>query len=90
MRRNVVAFDDEALIGWLLELIEEPAAGFLAFVAEAAILADPEEYAILRPALWLLKQRNIRLPVTPSTISRYRPSPSLQASRFFGPKEKHR
>ena len=77
MKRTIVAFDDGALIGWLLELIEEPSPRFLSFLAEAAILADSEEYAVLRPGLLMLKRKYLRVPVTASTKSRSRPSLSM-------------
>ena len=56
MKYRVTAYDDRALIDWLLELIEEGSPDFLSFLAEAAILASPGEYAIIRPSLLLLKQ----------------------------------
>ena len=77
MKRTIVAFDDGALIGWLLELIEEPSPRFLSFLAEAAILADSEEYAVLRPGLLILKRKYVRVPVTSSTNRRGRPSLSM-------------
>jgi len=77
MNRNLIAFDDSALIDWLLELIEQASPRFLSFLAEAAILADPEEYATLRPGLLLLKQKHLRIPVTSGTNDRSRPSPRV-------------
>ena len=47
-----------------MELIEDSSPQFLSRLAEAAILANPEEYAILRPGLLLLKRRQITLPAT--------------------------
>jgi len=64
MRHSVVAYDDRTLIDWMLELIEEGSPGFLAFLAEAAILASPGEYAILRPSLLLLKRRHVHAHMT--------------------------
>ena len=52
-----MAFEDGVLIDWLMELIEDNSPQFLSCLAEAAIVASPEEYAILRPGLLLLKRR---------------------------------
>jgi len=77
MKHSLVAFDDAALIDWLLELLEEPSPRFLSFLAEAAILADSEEYAVLRPGLLMLKRKHLRVPVTSSKNGRGRASPSV-------------
>jgi len=87
MKHNIVAFDDGALIGWLLELIEEPAPQFLSFLAEAAILADREEYAILRPGLLVLKRKHMRPVVTSSMNGASHPSPKSHLSCFVTQKE---
>lgn len=64
MRPNIVAFDDRALIDWLLKLVQERSPHFLSFLAEAAMLADAEEYAIIRPGLLLLKRKESTEPMT--------------------------
>jgi len=56
-RANVIAFDDNELNDWLMEVIEESSGQFLPALAEAAVVACAEDYFLVRPVLIDLKRK---------------------------------
>jgi hypothetical protein len=52
------AFDDTQLGDWLIELVADGSGDFLCALAEAVVMADAVEYAVVRPALIELKRRH--------------------------------
>jgi hypothetical protein len=57
MEKTVIAQSDHPyMFEWLVKA-ETDAGGFLSTFARAALLADDENYAILRPALSLLREK---------------------------------
>jgi hypothetical protein len=54
---HVIAFEDSELSEWLIQAIEEDPGQFLRALAEAAVIACPEDYCLVRPVLIRLKRR---------------------------------
>jgi hypothetical protein len=50
-------FDDDELCNWLMDCIEDGSENFLCAVAEAALVADAEDYLVIRPALLALRRK---------------------------------
>jgi len=57
VRERLTAFDDDELINWLMECIEDGSENFLCAVAEAAVAANAEDYLVIRPALLTLRRK---------------------------------
>jgi hypothetical protein len=53
----VIAFEDSELNEWLMRTIEEGHGQFLSALAEAAVVACPEDYSLVRPVLISLKRK---------------------------------
>jgi hypothetical protein len=53
----VIAFEDTELAEWLMQAIEERFGQFLTALAEAATIACPEDYFLVRPVLIALKRK---------------------------------
>ena len=72
MRRKFVALDDPELNSWLLELIADPSPSFLSAIAEAALTANLEDYAVVRPCLIRLRKK-YRCETKKTLVHRERP-----------------
>jgi hypothetical protein len=53
----MIAFDDSELSEWLMQAIDEDSGQFLRALAEAAVIACPEDYCLVRPVLIRLKRK---------------------------------
>lgn len=53
----MIAFEDSELSEWLIQAIEEGPGQFLRALAEAAVIACPEDYCLVRPVLIRLKRK---------------------------------
>lgn len=54
---QLTALDDNELVDWLMQCIEDASENFLCAVAEAAVAANAEEYLVIRPALLALRRK---------------------------------
>ena len=52
---HVIALEDNELNEWLIQAIEEGSTGFISALAEAVVIACPEDYLLVRPVLMSLK-----------------------------------
>ena len=53
----MIAFEDSELNEWLMRTIEEGPGQFLSALAEAVVVACPEDYSLVRPVLISLKRK---------------------------------
>jgi len=51
MKYKPTAFDDRELRDWLMDLIADGSQNFICALAEVAVIADAEDYGVIRPAL---------------------------------------
>jgi hypothetical protein len=58
MKGKRIAFDDDELADWLIDLIADGPENFLQALAEAVVTADAHDYGIIRPALIELRRRH--------------------------------
>jgi hypothetical protein len=57
MKDKLIAFDDNKLGDWLIDLIADGSENFLSALAEAVVTADAEDYSIIRRGLIELKRK---------------------------------
>lgn len=57
MNDRLIAFDDNELGSWLIDLIADGSDIFLCALAEAVVTANPADYDVIRPALSELKNK---------------------------------
>jgi hypothetical protein len=57
-QKQMTAFDDDELCGWLMECIAEGSENFLCAFAEAAVAANTGDYLVIRPALLVLRRKH--------------------------------
>ena len=57
VKGGMIAFDDNELSDWLAEGTADESENFLCALAEAAVSAEGQDFAVIRPALIQLKRK---------------------------------
>jgi hypothetical protein len=57
MKEKLIAFDDNQLSDWLMDVIAHGSDNFLCSLAEAVVTANAEDYSVIRPGLIELKRK---------------------------------